>query len=33
VDTLEMQGYLRFAGDPSVRARAESRWEIVTDVG
>jgi competence protein ComEC len=28
VDTLEMQGYLRFAGDPSVRSRAESRWDI-----
>jgi competence protein ComEC len=28
VDTLEMHGYLRFTGDPSVRSRAESRWEI-----
>jgi competence protein ComEC len=28
VDTLEMNGYLRFTGDPSVRSRAESRWEI-----
>lgn len=28
VDTLEMNGYLRFVGDPSVRSRAESRWEI-----
>jgi competence protein ComEC len=28
VDTLEMNGYLRFEGDPSVRSRAESRWEI-----
>jgi competence protein ComEC len=28
VDTLEMNGYLRFEGDPSVRARAESRWDI-----
>jgi hypothetical protein len=28
VDTLEMHGYLRFAGDPSVRSRAESRWDI-----
>jgi competence protein ComEC len=28
VDTLEMNGYLRFAGDPSVRSRAESRWDI-----
>jgi competence protein ComEC len=31
VDTLEMNGYLRFAGDPGVRARAESRWDIVPD--
>ena len=29
VDTLEMHGYLRFEGDPSVRSRAESRWHIV----
>jgi competence protein ComEC len=28
VDTLEMHGYLRFEGDPSVRSRAESRWDI-----
>jgi competence protein ComEC len=28
VDTLEMNGYLKFAGDPSVRSRAESRWNI-----
>jgi competence protein ComEC len=28
VDTLEMHGYLRFTGDPSVRSRAESRWDI-----
>ncbi len=28
VDTLEMNGYLRFMGDPSVRSHAESRWEI-----
>jgi competence protein ComEC len=28
VDTLEMNGYLRFTGDPSVRSRAESRWDI-----
>ena len=31
VDTLEMNGYLRFEGDPSMRARAESRWEIDSD--
>ena len=28
VDTLEMNGYLRFEGDPSVRSRAESRWDV-----
>ncbi len=28
VDTLEMNGYLKFSGDPSVRSRAESRWDI-----
>jgi competence protein ComEC len=28
VDTLEMNGYLRFTGDPSIRSRAESRWEV-----
>ena len=28
VDTLEMNGYIRFVGDPSVRSRAESRWDI-----
>jgi competence protein ComEC len=28
VDTLEMNGFLRFEGDPSIRSRAESRWEI-----
>jgi competence protein ComEC len=28
VDTLEMNGYLKFAGDPSVRSQAESRWDI-----
>ncbi len=28
VDTLEMNGYLRFTGDPSVRSRAESRWDV-----
>jgi competence protein ComEC len=32
VDTLEMNGYLRFTGDPSVRSHAESRWEIVPHV-
>jgi hypothetical protein len=29
VDTLEMNGYLRFEGDPSVRSKAtDSRWDI-----
>ncbi len=28
VDTLEMNGYLKFEGDPSVRSEAESRWDI-----
>jgi len=29
VDTLQMNGYLRFQGDPSSRSQAESRWEIL----
>ena len=28
VDTLELNGYLRFQGDPSQRSRAESRWDV-----
>ncbi len=28
VDTLEMNGYLRFQGDPSARSQAESRWTV-----
>ncbi|MFT3915651.1 MAG: hypothetical protein QM704_16510 [Anaeromyxobacteraceae bacterium] len=28
VDTLELQGYLRFLGDPSERSHAESRWDV-----
>jgi hypothetical protein len=28
VDTLELNGYLRFLGDPSERSRAESRWDV-----
>lgn len=28
VDTLEMNGYLRFEGSPSEPARAESRWTV-----
>ncbi len=31
VDTLQMNGYLRFKGDPASRSQAESRWEIVLD--
>ncbi len=33
VDTLEMNGYLRFAGDPAARSQAESRWEIHPEQG
>lgn len=29
VDTLQMNGYLRFLGDPASRSQAESRWEIL----
>jgi len=29
VDTLQMNGYLRFQGDPASRSQAESRWEIL----
>ena len=28
VDTLEMQGYLEFTGDPAERSVADSRWTI-----
>ena len=28
VDTLEMHGFLRFAGDPSERSEAHSRWDV-----
>jgi hypothetical protein len=28
VDTLELNGFLRFLGDPSERSRAESRWDV-----
>jgi hypothetical protein len=31
VDTLELNGYLRFEGDPSQRSRAESRWAVLPD--
>jgi hypothetical protein len=28
VDTLELNGFLRFLGDPSERSVADSRWQI-----
>ncbi len=28
IDTLEMNGFLRFLGDPSERSRADAGWEI-----
>ena len=28
VDTLEMNGYLHFEGDPAKRSVADSRWDI-----
>jgi hypothetical protein len=28
VDTLQMNGYLHFQGDPSERSVADSRWDI-----
>jgi hypothetical protein len=31
VDTLEMNGFLRFEGDPSERSRAESRWAVIPE--
>ncbi len=33
VDTLQMNGYLRFHGDPASRSQAESRWEIAPQHG
>ena len=32
VDTLEMNGYLHFEGDPSKRSSADSRWEVLPHV-
>jgi hypothetical protein len=29
VDTLEMNGYLHFEGDPAERSVADSRWDIL----
>ncbi len=28
IDTLEMNGYLRFLGDPAERSHADTGWEI-----
>ena len=28
IDTLEMQGYLHFLGDPAERSVADSQWEL-----
>lgn len=28
VDTLEMNGYLRFLGNPAERSVADSRWDV-----
>ncbi len=33
VDTLEMNGYLRFEGNPADRSPADSRWEILRPLG
>jgi hypothetical protein len=30
VDTMEMNGFLHFEGNPSERSVADSRWDIVT---
>ena len=32
VDTLEMNGYLHFEGDPSERSVADSRWDVLPHV-
>jgi hypothetical protein len=32
VDTLEMNGYLHFDGDPAERSVADSRWEVLPHV-
>jgi len=32
VDTLEMNGYLHFEGDPSERSVADARWEVLPHV-
>ena len=31
IDTLEMQGYLHFLGDPAERSVADAQWEIQGD--
>jgi hypothetical protein len=33
VDTLEMNGYLKFAGDPAERSQADARREILRPLG
>ena len=33
VDTLELQGFLHFEGDPSARSDADSGWRLVPDPG
>ncbi len=33
VDTLQMNGYLRFAGDPAERSQADAKWEILRPLG
>jgi len=31
IDTLELQGYLHFLGDPTERSVADSHWEMQED--
>jgi hypothetical protein len=31
IDTLELQGYLHFLGDPAKRSVADSHWDIQPD--
>lgn len=33
VDTLELNGFLRFLGDPSHRSVADAPWEVRPDAG
>jgi hypothetical protein len=32
VDTLELNGYLRFEGSPTERSQANSRWSVIPHV-